>query len=78
MTPSHKADRERLRKAIDDMEKTEVCLDIFDRAIASREAAVLEEVIAEGAKWGFDCAWGTNYQPLFMQWLRQQAKVGGA
>jgi hypothetical protein len=32
-------DRERLRKAIDDVENTETCLDIYDRALARAECA---------------------------------------
>lgn len=41
MTDEH---RERLRQAIDNMEKTEICLDVFDRALAARECSVWEEV----------------------------------
>jgi hypothetical protein len=39
--------RERLKQAIDNMERTEVCLDIYDRAIT----AIREECAKELAHW---------------------------
>ena len=60
------AERERLRKAIDNMEKTDVCLDIFDRAIKATEAAVLERAAEE--------VLFHAYARDFANWARQQAK----
>ncbi len=37
-------DRERLEKAINDMETTSVCLDVFDRAVAAAKQKVWEKI----------------------------------
>lgn len=70
-------DRERLEKAINDMETTSVCLDVFDRAITTAKGEVWEEfelyLNSRGALWsqlGKD-AKVEACQDIF-DWLKQQ------
>lgn len=83
MVPDH---AQRLAQAIDNMEKTSVCMDIFDRAVKEARAAGRREAFEEAARHvvqkvshydGEELHWPISiFAQCEADWCRAKAKEG--